>query len=289
MKKLYSLLCVILLIAILSSCSDPSLSESTPTGSINTLPTGTATATPSGPTGTTQTNLSTKSEKNDTTTATSNIETPTPKYFELPYTTKNLYMPISELYEVEDLQCRSGDGTGRYFAVIARVFNEGETPIVVTSGTLSVDYGDSKSTGIKNFTSFYVMPYQTGFVVLRASFSADEKFDPEKVDYSYSIRTAEPKLKTARYFAESATATVMHYGSEIGAISFDIMMKDPPGSRLVQADVVLWDKDGVAVDAFSQKITHRDGRIQISYTPDKNISTDDIASYSFSLSTQCNE
>ena len=294
MKKMHALLCVILTISLFVSCSNQPPSD--PPSTFGTLPKDTELTTltetstvPIATAGTIHPSLTIATGETAATTIIGGTTIPIPEYYELPYATKNSYTPISDLYKVETLQCRSGNGTGRYFTVIARIFNSGDTPIVVTSGTLSVDYGDSKSTGIAGFTSFYVMPYQTGFAVLRASFSADDKFDPEDIDYTYTIRTREPNLKVARYFAESATATVMHYGSEIGAISFDIMMKDPPSSRLVQADVVLWNEEGVAIDAFSQKITHSDGKISFSYTPDKNICTDDIASYSFNLSTQCNE
>ncbi len=296
MKKLFLFLMAACILISLPACGKQPFTESTSAEPIVTLPNGTEQTTlaetstvPIATARTIHPSLTMETRETAATTMIGATSVPIPEYFELPYTTKNLYMPISELYTVEHLQKRAGDGMRSSFALIARVFNSGETPIVVTGGTLTVDYGDSKSTGAKSITPFYVMPYQTGFVVLHSPFSPSDKFDVEDVDYTYSVRTAEPKLKTARYFAESATATVMHYGSTIGAISFDIMMKDPPSSRLVQADVVLWNEDGVAIDAFSQKVTHRDGRITFSYTPDFNITKDDIASYSFNLSTQCNE
>ena len=212
-----------------------------------------------------------------------------PSHYTLTYLDK-IQSPIASSYSTENLQWRIGDGTKRYFTVISRVYNHNNFPIVISETSLSLKVENVFSQNIlKKITPYYLMPYQTGFVVVQSNTDLRTSVKLSDVDYSYSITTAPAQNAPTQYYAESANATVEHRGSFILSVQFDIVMRDPPETRFVQINGVLYNKDGIAVDAFSRKLTQRNGMISFTHFPDMNFSPDDIAFYSFTMTSQCNE
>lgn len=279
MKIFRAIISLLLLLALLSSCEKNPPSYSNADG----FP-----ALPTTDSATTDTTAETTTENaKETTSAASTNE---PSCYELPYKSQS-EEPIYPNYRVEDLQWRAGDGTRRDFTIISRVYNGTNSPVVIHSASLSLKAGNISSQNIhQSFTPhYYLMPYQTGYVVIPSNTRIDFSTKLEDVDYSYSVTTNAAKNVPVQYFAESATATVRHKGSRILDVQLDIIMKDPPSTRFVQINGALYNRDGIAVDAFSSKLTQRNGIISLSHFPDMNLSTDDIAFYSFTMTSQCNE
>ncbi len=275
MKHFKPVLALCLLVSMLASCATTPSSSDTSADSLGTLPH-------------TETTESTASETTAQTTEETTVSTDpnAPKTYALTYLSKT-YQPITSP-AVENLQWRNGDGTKRYFTIVSRIYNDSNEPIVVSQPDIFVEVGNKRGSLVKKTMPYYLMPYQTGFVVVQSEIDADIN-KLERVKYTYDIHTKEAQNAPVQYEVESATANAEHRTSLITGIDFHIIMRDPPETRFVQVNVVLYNKDGVAVDAFSQKITHTNGKIKITHYPDMSVGVDDVASFSVALTSQCNE
>ena len=276
MRSCKALLLFCLLLSMLVSCTAKPASSDTPSEPLGTLP----------PAKTTE---STPAETTAQTTEETTVppDPNAPSTYALTYLNK-AHPPITSP-AVESLQWRNGDGTKRYFTIVSRIYNDGNEPIVVGQPDIFVEAGNKRGGLVKRTTPYYLMPYQTGFVVVQSEIDAETNVKLEKVKYTYDIPTKEAQTEPVLYEVESATASAEHRRSLITGIDFHIIMRDPPETRFVQVNVVLYNKDGIAVDAFSQKITQRDGKIKITHYPDMSVGIDDVASFSVSLTSQCNE
>ena len=210
------------------------------------------------------------------------VVTQVPKYYELKYMDSTGFRPISLPYQTEALQSRN-----QCFTVVARVYNDQNHPIFVDGAYLSADYGKSKTYGDVRITSFYIMPKQTGFIVLKSS-TADDAFDPYDVEHTYSIRTLPSRKNPKSYDIECATATVEHYGTTVESIKFELTLNEELETRLFQANIVLFNNDGDVIDAFTKKTMETDGKLTFLYFPD-SLSKNDLASFTVTLTSQCNE
>ncbi len=273
MKRLRTLLSLSLLLATLASCvkNPPRETTADPLGTPTVAPTNEVTTTA------------------ETAETTADADPNASSFYELSYMNE-IREPIPAGYCIEDLQWRTVDGTRREFTLVSRVYNSSGTPIVVSGATMSLKMGNVSSQNILCATTpFYLMPYQTGYVVVQSRSRADSSIDFEDVDYTYAVTAKGAKNDPVSYYAENATATVEHRGKYILGVQLDIVMRDPPATRFIQVNGVLYNKEGIAVDAFSSKLTQRNGVISLVHFPDMNLSTDEIASYSFTLTSQCNE
>ena len=232
---------------------------------------------------TTQTTVTDTSSMEETT---SNpfITYPTYEYKELTYLDPSSLSPIDSPYIAEALQSRNGG-----LAIVARVYNAENYPVFVDGASLSVDYGKNKTSGAVQITSFYIMPKQTGFVVLKAS-RADGKLDPDKVDYTFSVRTLRAQKKPKQYTIVNSSATLEYEGNSVNSISFVIELPPDLDTRLLQANITFFNKEGRAVDAFTKKAMETDGKLSFTYIPQAGtLSQSDIHSYAITLTSQCNE
>lgn len=212
------------------------------------------------------------------------VVTQVPKYYELNYMDSASFRPISTPYQTVALQSRS-----RSLAVIARIYNKENYPIFVDGASMSVNYGKSKVSGGVNVTSFYIMPKQTGFIVLKSS-PADDAFDPYDVEHTYSIRTLPSQKNPKSYDIECAAATAEHYGITINSIAFELTLGTELETKLFQANVILFDKEGNVIDAFTKKAMETDGKLRFTYIPSTgNVNKNDLASFFVTLTSQCNE
>ncbi|MBQ9748205.1 MAG: hypothetical protein IJV98_05420 [Clostridia bacterium] len=274
MKPIRSTVAALLLLAALTSCGEASSTPST-TEPPRTLPTATTSAD--------------ETAAQTTQAPIAPVDPNASSFYELTYMDR-IPDPISPSYRTEHLRWRTGDGTKRDFTVVSRIYNGTGKPIVVSGATLSIKAGNVSAHNInQKITPYYLMPYQTGYAVLEAGTRIDSSIDLEEVDYSFAVTTKVAKNAPVQYYAESALATVEHRGSYILGVQLDIVMRDPPATRFVQANVVLYNESGIAVDTFSRKLTQRDGIITLTYTPDMNLTPEDISSFSFTLTSQCSE
>ncbi len=226
----------------------------------------------------------TETSSAEETTTTNFVIYPTYEYKPLTYRDHSSITPIDLPYVAEALQSRNGGLT-----VVARVYNDENHPVFVDGASLTVDYGKSKVSGGVEVTSFYIMPKQTGFVVLKAS-RADTSFDPYKVDHSFSVRTLRAQKKPKQYKVVNSSATLEYQGNSVNSISFVIELPTDLDTRLLQANVTLFDENGTAVDAFTKKAMETDGKLSFTYIPSAGtLSQSDVAFYSIILTSQCNE
>lgn len=209
---------------------------------------------------------------------------PTYEYKDLTYRDPASITPISTPYIAETLQSRNGG-----LAVVARVYNDENHPVFVDGASLTVDYGKNKTSGAVQITSFYIMPKQTGFVVLQAS-RADNSFDPDKVDYSFSVRTLRAQKKPKQYTVVNSSATIEYTGNTVNSISFVIELPADLDTRLLQANITFFNEEGFAVDAFTKKAMETDGKLSFTYIPKAGtLSQSELSAYSIILTSQCNE
>ena len=212
------------------------------------------------------------------------ITYPTYEYRELTYRDPASIAPIDTPYITEALQSRNGG-----LAVVARVYNAENHPVFVDGANLTVDYGKSKTSCAVQITSFYIMPKQTGFVVLKGS-RADSSFDPYKVDYSFSVRTLRAQKKPKQYTVVNSSATIEYTGNTVSSISFVIELPADLDTRLLQANITFFNEEGLAVDAFTKKAMETDGKLSFTYIPQAGtLSQSNIHSYAITLTSQCNE
>lgn len=232
---------------------------------------------------TTQT-TTTETTSTEETTSNPFITYPAYEYKELTYRDAASITPINQPYIAEALQSRNGG-----LAVVARVYNDENHPVFVDGASLTVDYGKSKTSGAVQITSFYIMPKQTGFVVLKGS-CADSSFDPYKVDHSFSVRTLRAQKKPKQYTIVNSSATLEYEGNSVNSISFVIELPPDLDTRLLQANITLFNEEGLAVDAFTKKAMETDGKLSFTYIPQAGtLSQSDLSSYSIILTSQCNE